>query len=143
MKPSDLLRTIIRIDQRIDALEARLAVLERRGIASAPQGDRDQGRVVLAVADTLGVSPAAIMAKGRSARIAWARQVSLWLCHALLKRSSYDTARHFGCDASNVRHACAKLRAIMTQDSRERHEADQCREAVKQKLATRPGAGAQ
>ena len=143
MKPSELIRGFKRVEARIEALEAGIAVLHRQAIERAPAGDRDMNRIVLAVADTLGISPQSIMSKGRSARVAWARQVSLWLCRTILKRSSYDTARHFGCDPSNVRHACAKLVAIMTQDSRDRNEADECRESAKLRIATRPGAGAQ
>jgi chromosomal replication initiation ATPase DnaA len=143
MKPSELIRDMARAHRRIDALEARLHVLERRRIEAAPSGDRDQGRVVLAVADTLGVSPAAIMAKGRSARIAWARQVSLWICHDELGRSGKDVARHFACDHTNVYYACQKVVERLTMSSRDEREANECRTAAKQKLATRPVAGAQ
>jgi chromosomal replication initiation ATPase DnaA len=137
MKPSELDRTLRNALHCISALDDRLKLLERTSINRAPAGDRDMMRIVIAVSDTLGISAASIMAKGRTARVAWARQVSLWLCRTLLKRSGEDVARHFGCDASNVRHACCKLRGIMTQDSRDRNEADECREAAKQKLATK------
>ena len=136
MKPSELDRTLRNMLYSISALDDRLKVLERRGIEQAPSGDRDMGQIVLAVADTLGISPASIMAKGRSARVAWARQVSMWLCRTLLERSSEDVARHFGCDASNVRHACAKLRGIMVQDGRDRNEAHECRSSAHERLET-------
>lgn len=135
MNHASTLRAVTRIDGRCDALEARLAVLERTAIDRAPSGDRDMHIIVLAVADTIGISPASIMSKGRTQRVAWARQVSLWLCRTLLRRSSEDVARHFGCDSSNVRHACAKLFSMPP--GRDMDEADRCKEAAKQKLATR------
>ena len=137
MKPSALDRTLRNMMHSISALDDRLKLLERRGIEQAPAGDRDMGRVVLAVADTLGISPASIMGKGRSARVAWARQVSLWLCRTLLVRSSEDVARHFGCDASNVRHACAKVRDITPDKRGFLGDANNCRVAAIERLNTK------
>ena len=80
-------------------------------------GRRPQDQIVAAVragegivAGAFGIAPAALRADRRGARrIAFARQVAMYLAHVTLGMRLSDVGRHFGRDRTTVGHACAKV----------------------------------
>lgn len=68
-------------------------------------------RILRAVQAEFGVTRAQLMASTRSSRdVAWARQVSVHLCHLVMPELSWsELGRLFGRDRTTVRHAHLKV----------------------------------
>lgn len=87
-------------------------------------------RVVRHIAAVRGIPVMAILGPSRSAEVAAARQVAMYLCHTLLSLTMTDVGRAFGRDRTTVAHACASV-----EDSRDNGAVDAAITAFEHALA--------
>jgi hypothetical protein len=102
---------------RIAALEQRLVELEGKlglacpGLVEHPQ--RGVERVKIAVALFYGLTVADLLGRARPDRIAWPRQVAMWLCRTYLNMPLASVGHEFGGrDHGTVCWAVAKVEAM-------------------------------
>jgi chromosomal replication initiator protein len=94
----------------LDSLYPRDTALARRKASSI-------GDIQLAVGEHFGVSPAELLSKARTARVAWPRQVAMYLSRELTEESLPAIGRHFGGrDHTTVLYACRRTTARMLAD---------------------------
>jgi chromosomal replication initiator protein len=94
----------------LDSLYPRGTALARRNASSI-------GDIQLAVGEHFGVSRDELLSKARDARVAWPRQVAMYLSRELTEESLPAIGRHFGGrDHTTVLHACRRTTARMLAD---------------------------
>jgi chromosomal replication initiator protein len=84
----------------------------------APRGEGSSiGDIQAAVGAHFGLSPAELLSTTRAARIAWPRQVAMYLARELTGESLPAIGRHFGGrDHTTVLHACRRASARLEDD---------------------------
>jgi chromosomal replication initiation ATPase DnaA len=87
---------------------------------------------LIAVAQRCGVSKYALAEAKRSADIAFARQLAMYLCHVVADMSLREVAQAFNRDRTTVSHACHLI-----EDRRECPVFDQLVESIENELRGR------
>ncbi len=101
-----------------------------------PRRQKSVGEIQTAVGEHFGLSPEELLSTARTARIAWPRQVAMYLARELTGESLPSIGRHFGGrDHTTVLHAWRRTGARILTD-------EASREAV-EKLCSQLGAEAQ
>lgn len=72
--------------------------------------------IVDIVSDHFGLTSQEIYSKNRSAKIANARQITMYLCRKYISMSLSDIGKGFGKDHSTVSHACDKIEEDLKND---------------------------
>lgn len=76
------------------------------------------------VSDHFELTTQEIYSKNRSAKIANARQITMYLCRKYLSMSLSDIGKSFGRDHSTVSHACDKIEEDLANDANLRNTVD-------------------
>jgi chromosomal replication initiator protein len=103
-----------------------------------PRGDRRRegerpsaGDVQAAVAAHFGISEHELLSPSRAARVAWPRQVAMYLARELTGQSLPSLGRDFGGrDHTTVMHACKRTAARLDSDHAAREAVDKLRGAL-------------
>jgi chromosomal replication initiator protein len=102
-------------------------VLERfRGYAERPASSIE--RIQHATAEEFGVSPDSLLASDRTPRVAFARQVAMYLARELTGESLPSIGRRFGNrNHSTVLHACRRVEDTLSREGEARETVDNLR----------------
>jgi chromosomal replication initiator protein len=104
------------VTEVLDSLYPRRAALARQ--------PRTITEIQAAACSHFGLSTTELVSSARSARVAWPRQLAMYLARELTDESLPAIGRHFGGrDHTTVMHACKRASARIASD-------DSCREAV-------------
>jgi chromosomal replication initiator protein len=92
----------------------------------APRGEASSiGEIQAAVGAHFGLSPGELLSSTRVARIAWPRQVAMYLARELTGESLPAIGRHFGGrDHTTVLHACRRASARLEDDEEARRSVE-------------------
>ncbi len=89
------------------------------------------GEIQAAVAEHFGISERELLSPSRAARIAWPRQVAMYLARELTGQSLPSLGRDFGGrDHTTVMHACKRAAARLDSDLDAREAVDKLRAAL-------------
>ncbi len=101
---------------------------QRSGSAGPPRGSISE--IQLVVSQHFGIAREELLAPGRAARIAWPRQLAMYLSRELTGESLPEIGRHFGGrDHTTVLHACRRAATRIADDDATRQLVDKlCRE---------------
>jgi chromosomal replication initiator protein len=96
-----------------------LEVLSRHGLAPAARAPLTVETIQAAVAAHFALSGEELLSRSRTARVAWARQVAMYLARELTDRSLPEIGRAFaGRDHTTTLHACRRVAAQIATDPR-------------------------
>ncbi len=99
--------------------------------ATAPGGARTILEIQAAACEQFGLSSAELLSSARSARIAWPRQVAMYLARELTNESLPAIGRHFGGrDHTTVLHAWRRTSARIATDDSSREAVENLRKAL-------------
>ena len=99
--------------------------------ANSPREQTDPQRIVLEVSRHFRVTVAELLGKGRTKKVALARQVAMFLLHTELEMSATDVGRMLGGrDHSTVIHGAGKISAGVNEDSRLRQDVLTIKEGI-------------
>jgi chromosomal replication initiator protein len=118
------------------ALTAELAVevldkLYPRPAVGAQEEVGSIGEIQAAVGAHFGVSAQELLSSSRSARVAWPRQLAMYLARELTGESLPAIGRHFGGrDHTTVMYACRRAGARIDQDAAVRQAVEKLREML-------------
>jgi chromosomal replication initiator protein len=118
------------------ALTAELAaeVLDKLYPRSAGRGQAEAGsigEIQAAVGSHFGVSAEELLSSSRSARIAWPRQLAMYLARELTGESLPAIGRHFGGrDHTTVMYACRRAGARIDEDAAAREAVEKLRASL-------------
>ncbi|MBM3943513.1 MAG: chromosomal replication initiator protein DnaA [SAR202 cluster bacterium] len=111
-------------------LESASRVLDELAASSA-RDSIDPERIVQEVSRHYRVSVPELLGKGRTQKVAQARQVAMYLLHTELEMSATDVGRLLGGrDHSTVIHGAGKISAEINEDSRLRQDVLNIKEAI-------------
>jgi chromosomal replication initiator protein len=100
--------------------------------SSSRRGDpRSISDIQQATCEHFGISPEELLSSSRTTRIAWPRQVAMYLARELTGESLPAIGRHFGGrDHTTVLHACRRTTARIADDDDARRAVDRLRETL-------------
>jgi chromosomal replication initiator protein len=102
---------------------------------AGPRSSRSVGDIQAAACEHFGLSSKELLSSSRTPRIAWPRQVAMYLARELTGESLPAIGRHFGGrDHTTVLHACRRTAKRIAEDV----PARQAVEKLEQDLTTRP-----
>ena len=117
--PLDALGLLARIEADTAALRVLLRAGARSresGAGSAPPGaEGDAERIIMTVEQEFGVTRAELVGLDRHARLAWPRQLAMWLLRALTERTLHEVGALLGHRAA-VFYSCKKVEADLASD---------------------------
>jgi chromosomal replication initiator protein len=94
---------------------------------------RSLADIQAAACQHFNLSPEELLSPSRAARVAWPRQVAMYLARELTAESLPAIGRHFGGrDHTTVMHALRRTQAKIIADSASRHTVDALRERLEQ-----------
>ncbi|HTZ65149.1 MAG TPA: chromosomal replication initiator protein DnaA [Solirubrobacteraceae bacterium] len=100
-------------------------------LASGPSHDLSLADITAAACRHFDLSPAELVSSSRAPRIAWPRQVAMYLARELTASSLPAIGRHFGGrDHTTVMHACRRAAARVSTDPAARTAVDKVRAQV-------------
>ncbi len=103
--------------------------------AAGPRSSRSVGDIQASVSKHFGLSSMELLSSSRTPRIAWPRQVAMYLARELTGESLPAIGRHFGGrDHTTVLHACRRTAKRIAEDASAREAV----EKLQQELAGRP-----
>jgi chromosomal replication initiator protein len=96
-----------------------------------PSKPRSLADIQAAACRHFGLSPDELLSSSRAARVAWPRQVAMYLARELTEESLPAIGRHFGGrDHTTVLHACRRASAKIDTDFRSKRAVDILRDAL-------------
>ena len=112
-------------------LEDHIAALVSTPLWAPPHEMMD---IVYIVSTVMRVSLPRLLAKNRTQRIAYVRQVAMYLCRTLTDSSFLVIGDHFGRDHSTVIHACNLIARRIREQEPYRLEIDRLSHVVKEQI---------
>jgi chromosomal replication initiator protein len=92
---------------------------------------RDVGEIQRVTCELFGLSGAELLSSSRTSRIAWPRQLAMYLARELTGESLPAIGRHFGGrDHTTVMHACRRTSARLADDASARETVETLRRAL-------------
>jgi chromosomal replication initiator protein len=96
-----------------------------------PSRQRSAEEIQAAVAEHFGITRPELLSSSRSARVAWPRQVAMYLTRELTGDSLPSIGRDFGGrDHTTVMHACKRTLARLSDDQQAREAVDKLRDTL-------------